>query len=594
MSYTPNPVPQDVEQIPAFLSMELMKLADSPVKRGSSKFYTTGSAWDDTTANNAVLAIYPAGKVTNDEVTISNGTNFAMTKYWNGSAWIAPGTVIDGSLLVSGTVSAAKINANGLTIKDPSGNIILDAGSSSNNIDFSKIFGSTKPENNATVGANGSNLSISNSGNMLPNSDFATNPLTNNTWVVSWNAGGGTNYTVGGDIAAPYWAPAGGHTLGVYRGGTTLAASSWFDIMYDKYIPMQAGITFELSGYLAAHRCGVYLNIAYYNSSYAYISETGWGTTTPPSGGNDLNNWYRAGGIATTPANTEYVRIFVRGSSVDAGQSDPYFWATKLFFGLTKSGQTQLSPWSAATSSGAFAELNQITGSNSVTYIANAAIKNALIENISADKITTGTLSASTNLTVGTAARSGSTMTGAGAVFEGTGGYFSLGNSTKNITFDGTAFYLNGPMVLSDNIANNVIIPEIVSNAIPTDVAITTTHTATITSSTGGAIVTGQCLSINYIGNIKRVASQTVKGTLYADIALYINGSSTPITTTGQYLETIHSTTDYTTINLSDFYTDLTVILPITSYVVKVRLSYSTNSKIVVNKQRIEATLSKK
>jgi hypothetical protein len=262
-----------------------------------------------------------------------------------------------------------------LEIRDNTGAIVLSTGG---NMDFSRINGSTKPENNATYGANGSNLSISHSGNMLPNSDFVSGIQ---NWVVSWNAGGGTNYQMVWDLATSYWAPAGGHTIGVVRNGTTQAASSWFDIMYDKFFPMQAGISFELSGYLAAHRCGVELRIAYYTSAQAYISETGWGTSTPPSGGNDLNNWARLGGIATTPANTAYVRIWVRGSGVDAGQSEPYFWATKIFFGLTKTGQTVLSPWSPATSSGAFAELSQINASNATTYIANAAIGNALIAN---------------------------------------------------------------------------------------------------------------------------------------------------------------------------------------------------------------------
>ena len=127
--------------------------------RGSSKFYAVGSAWDDNVANNAVLAVYPAGKVTNDEVTISNGSTYAMTKVWNGSAWVAPGTVIDGNLLVSGSVSAAKINANGLTIRDPSGTIVLDA-SGGAALDWSKIFGAGRPADGATVGATfGSNIS---------------------------------------------------------------------------------------------------------------------------------------------------------------------------------------------------------------------------------------------------------------------------------------------------------------------------------------------------------------------------------------------------------------------------------------------------
>ncbi len=126
--------------------------------RGASKFYAFGSAWTDTAANNAVLALFPAGKVINDEVTISNGSTYAMTKYWNGSAWVAPGTVIDGNLLVSGSVSAAKINTNGLTIRDPSGTIVLDA-SGGAALDWAKIDGAGRPQDGATVGATfGSNI----------------------------------------------------------------------------------------------------------------------------------------------------------------------------------------------------------------------------------------------------------------------------------------------------------------------------------------------------------------------------------------------------------------------------------------------------
>jgi hypothetical protein len=41
-----------------------------------------------------------------DFVTLGNGTNFAATRYWGGAAWLLPGVVLDGNLLVMGTVSA--------------------------------------------------------------------------------------------------------------------------------------------------------------------------------------------------------------------------------------------------------------------------------------------------------------------------------------------------------------------------------------------------------------------------------------------------------------------------------------------------------
>lgn len=48
-----------------------------------------------------------------DTITLTNAATAttAATKYWGGSGWLLPGVVIDGNLLVSGTVSADKISA---------------------------------------------------------------------------------------------------------------------------------------------------------------------------------------------------------------------------------------------------------------------------------------------------------------------------------------------------------------------------------------------------------------------------------------------------------------------------------------------------
>ena len=91
--------------------------------RGSITAYASGSYWSDTTASNAVWTLLGyAGTPSNnnhlrigDTVTISNGWSFAATRYWGGSAWLNPGVVIDGNLLVNGTVSADKIYAVNLS-----------------------------------------------------------------------------------------------------------------------------------------------------------------------------------------------------------------------------------------------------------------------------------------------------------------------------------------------------------------------------------------------------------------------------------------------------------------------------------------------
>jgi hypothetical protein len=109
--------------------------------RGSLNLSVTASAWSDTTARQAVwTALGNAGSAVNnnhlvigDTVTISNSASpptYVQTKYWNNSAWTDSGVIINGNLLVDGSIAAGKIDARGLTIKDAAGNIILNAGTS--------------------------------------------------------------------------------------------------------------------------------------------------------------------------------------------------------------------------------------------------------------------------------------------------------------------------------------------------------------------------------------------------------------------------------------------------------------------------------
>lgn len=78
----------------------------------------------------AVAGSVPTTPIEGDTVTFSNGSTYIYTITYNAStlAWNPPGTVLDGSLLVTGSVTAAKINSNGLSIKDTAGNLILSAG----------------------------------------------------------------------------------------------------------------------------------------------------------------------------------------------------------------------------------------------------------------------------------------------------------------------------------------------------------------------------------------------------------------------------------------------------------------------------------
>lgn len=133
--------------------------------RGSKVFYRDISGvtapnhnqWSDTQAD---LAITSQGftKVTLDAVTLYNqSTGFSGTKYWNGSSWTTVAQVIDGNLLVTGSIAAnklilgdASIVASGSTIKV--GDISAATGTFTGNLNVS---GSTiiKGTVNASTGS---------------------------------------------------------------------------------------------------------------------------------------------------------------------------------------------------------------------------------------------------------------------------------------------------------------------------------------------------------------------------------------------------------------------------------------------------------
>lgn len=89
--------------------------------------------------------------VIGDTVTIMNattvaGASTAVTKYWSGTGWVKPGLVIDGNLLVTGTLSATKINGGTLGAVDLA------------------ITGSTRLNGTYTVGSNDTALVVNDVG----------------------------------------------------------------------------------------------------------------------------------------------------------------------------------------------------------------------------------------------------------------------------------------------------------------------------------------------------------------------------------------------------------------------------------------------
>lgn len=81
-------------------------------------------------------------------------------------------------------------------------------------------------------------------------------------------------------------------------------------------------------------------------------------------------------------------------------------------------------------------------------------ISSLKVGQLSAVSTNTGSLTISGTLQSNTALISGTTMTGSGGVLYSSGN-FAFGNSTTNITYNGTALTMNGPVVAVDSLKNN-------------------------------------------------------------------------------------------------------------------------------------------
>ena len=86
----------------------------------------------------ATLNSSPRTPIEGDTVTFSNNSNYVYTITYkaNTSSWTPPGTVIDGSLLVTGSITADKLDTRELTVRDAAGNIVVQAGMP---IDWTKL-----------------------------------------------------------------------------------------------------------------------------------------------------------------------------------------------------------------------------------------------------------------------------------------------------------------------------------------------------------------------------------------------------------------------------------------------------------------------
>lgn len=270
------------------------------------------------------------------------------------------------------TLTADMIDTRGLSIKDADGNIILAAG---NALDWSRIGGTGKPENGATVGADSSNLRAGRGVNLLFNAGLSLS-------AEGFEAYGGTSI----GLNHPGWCiKDGGAKYGTHFIHGTTAVGGAFYVSDTTRIPVIAGKRYEAYAYTGAHSCTVTFSIDFYNSAGTNIGNgtnrtfiNGPANDEQASGGTSLVGYRQIGEFCTAPAGAATARLIVWKGATKAGFSDSWLFTTMPYFGEAGAAQTEPSPWVE----GASGINTQITPSNVTTYIANAAIGAAQIGSI--------------------------------------------------------------------------------------------------------------------------------------------------------------------------------------------------------------------
>ena len=232
---------------------------------------TTQTSWTTTASQEATnyFTTNYSGTVLNDRITLYNtGAGFTQTRYWDGSAWIQAAAVVDGNLVVTGTITGDKLAANTITA------------------------------NKIKVGGAGTAL---NDDPMFLDS-------------TAWQLGANTSF-------------ASGTTLNTAVGTSYISSGVGTDnITYSaKKYPIGPGKRYRLSANLYAqggNARNMYLLVQFYdyNDNYVGSTQTGWGGTMSGytfGGLTPVDTWTRQGGQFGTgtgrpiPDSVRYVQIGV-------------------------------------------------------------------------------------------------------------------------------------------------------------------------------------------------------------------------------------------------------------------------------------------
>lgn len=244
---------------------------------------------------------------------------------------------------IRGQLSASQINTNGLTIRDDSGNIIFGSGgavsrgSASTNIQFPG-GGSLSSDASSQAGA----IWIILPQPVAPNTTWPSTMLRFDIDIYEFDTSGVQTYTVGG---YPY-----------------SATNVWLN------------------------------TFATYIGDPSKVRRVVFGRDTPTG-----RPFIAVGAFA---GNWSYPKVTIKNLQLGYSNYEEAKWSTGWNTSFqTSRGYTGEVAIEQPKSGGAFSALNQLTKDNSTTYIGNAAIKSAQIEELAADKIKAGTINVGLNIT---------------------------------------------------------------------------------------------------------------------------------------------------------------------------------------------------
>lgn len=316
-------------------------------------------------ATSASQAATSANSAGSSATSASNSANSASTSAGtaSSSASAASGSAANAASSASNAASNA---ASSQTFANQSASFRDQAQSHASNAAASASAASASESSAATSAA--LSAQFQGASNLLTNTDFANG-------AEGWNAGStnGGNVNWARNVAGDDWRPAPENQLGLLqtgRVGVNDVTGFWF-----QRVRASPGDVYQVSAWIAAHRCNVTVTGAFQDENFNWIASFGTGQVRA-NGGQILGNWSRFGATSNpAPAGTRWVVFHFFKLDTDPGGADSYAWMLRPQLSAARVGQTLLNHYTPGSGQATAAALSsRVTGEESARASADAAL----------------------------------------------------------------------------------------------------------------------------------------------------------------------------------------------------------------------------